>query len=253
VRLTPRSRQRGFIAAHAGALHSPRSGGTQDPYFANVSLLLHFEEAGGATVYVDSSSIAHTTANCRSSATGTVKFGTRAADMGATAHLGTAATVAHHASLSATTQDFTIEAWVYFVSLGSPTGAIIYTKSVGTGVHPYQLLKTNTNKFGFNGFNAASSQVYNLVGTTTVVTGQWYFVQGRRSGTTFALAVDGVQEATVTLGATTLIENASAKTSIGNYPDTAGAFNVRGFVDEVRFTKGVARAFALPTAAFPNR
>jgi hypothetical protein len=224
--------------------------GPTDPDFASVSLLLHMEGADAGTSFVDSSSNAHTmTAGGVTTSTAQAKFG------GSSMLVGTAGNsnqleTGDHTTLQASTEDFTIEAWVYFNALPATT-SVIYTKASGTGSYPYQLVRTTANKFRLLCLNSGGTLVVDITGTTTVTTGVWYFVQARRSGGTFALAVDGAQEATVTPGVSPTLFSGVTNTVIGNLNSTS-AFPVVGYVDEVRFTKGVARAFTLPTAAFPN-
>ena len=224
--------------------------GSGDPDFANVGLLLHCDGSNGGTTFTDSSSNGHTvTPTSVTTSTAQAKFGATSALIASSANTNRLE-VSDDASLVASTEDFTIECWVYFTSVAS--AAILYNKAFGTGLYPYQLYKSGGNNFGFRGFDNASSLIYDLTGTTSVTTGQWYFVQARRSSGTFALAVDGTQEATTTISSSTVLLPNAAPVSIGNYGNAAASFPVIGYMDDIRFTKNVARTFALPTAAFPD-
>lgn len=222
------------------------SGG--DPDFASVGLLLHMDGANGGTSFPDNSANAHTVSRVGvTTDTTTPKFGSASALI-STVNGANVLTVPHHASLSALTGDLTIEMWVYLTTINR--FCVFYSKQTGTGFSPYELYVTAGNKLGFLGFNSATALLYNLVGTTSLQVNTWHFVQGRRSGATFACALDGAQEATTT-PANDALFNAADPTVIGNFNSVSNA-SIIGKVDDARFTKGVARAFAVPTAAFPN-
>ncbi len=213
--------------------------GATDPNYANVSLLLHFDNnlTDNSPTPKTVTAVGNSTVSAAAS-----KFGGYSGFVDASGGTGSNYTVPDHADFNFPTQDFTLEAWVY---LTSSTTCAILNKSAG-GQYPWQFW-LNSNVLSFRGFNSGGSLVYSIGGTTTLSLNTWCFCQARRSGNTFALAVNGTQEATTTLGATTLLTNTDVLT-IGNIVTSP----LIGYVDDVRITKGVARAFALPTAAFPN-
>lgn len=216
-----------------------------DPNFNDVSILLPFHDPNGSTTITDYSPRPKTvtpsgTGNVSNTVT---KFGNNSYRQDAVGdYMGTP----NNAEFDPVAGDFTIEFFVQFTTISSQT---LVMKAIGTGVYPYQV-NISLSKFNFLCFNNSSSLIVNLTGTTTVTTGVLYFVQARRSGNDFALAVDGVQEATSNPGSHTLFAN-TGKFNIGG-DDVIGGNPLRGYVNNFRFTKGVARTFAVPTAQWPE-
>ena len=226
----------------AGDLGPTTSG---DPSYALVGILLHMDGANGGTSFPDNGPNALTvTPTGVTTSTAEFKFGTASALISTAAGTSNKLQVAHHASLDPVSSDFTVEGWVRFTLVNTN---IIITKQFDTGLYPYQLY-VNVNQFGFRGFDAGGALLYSITGTTVIAINTWYFVQARRSGNTFALAVNGVQEASTT--AAGALYSVGSPLVIGNYESTA-AYPVVGYIDDVRFTK-VARTFNLPTAPFPD-
>ncbi len=206
------------------------SGG--DVYYNNVSLLLHMENG-----YTDSSP------NNISVTPGTpttfaydpyYKFGAGSVVLNNT----TDAFVATHPTAFAVTanEDYTIEFWLK----PSSTGGFQYL------VYCYGSLVIFNNSGGIrveqNGGN------FGLEGGSFVV-GQWYHIATTKSSGTMRLFVDGVLVSTTTSNTT-----ASNQTNAGLNPGPFRSANGT-IVDEIRFTKGVARYtsnFTPPTAQFPD-
>ena len=103
--------------------------------------------------------------------------------------------------------------------------------------------------------------MYNGVGFNTVDSGSipsstWQHVALVKQSSTLRLYVDGVQAASTTIGNGGTVNNAPDVFTIGR----GGAYNAdyyNGYVDDFRWTKGVARypngtTFTPPAAAFPN-
>lgn len=93
------------------------------------------------------------------------------------------------------------------------------------------------------------------------VAGQWYHLAvDRDASNDFRIYCDGVVLGTTNL--TTSLATSTYTVSIGgaarwalDIGDTTGVYDVDGYIDEVRITKGVARyagAFTAPTVAYPN-
>ena len=226
--------------------------GPPDPYFSSVVLLLHMDGADGGTTFIDSSSANRVASNIGVVTKPDVKRFGSASALISTGPGDPRLSYTNSVDFDVGNGDFTIECWIY-VPTGHPTSnSVIMTKAVGTGTYPYMLNIDASGKLRFAGFNTSDVLIYNLQGTTVLAHDTMYFVQGRRSGDTLALAVNGVQEASVNVTAgASLRYNASAPLSVGNY-DAGGSYPVYGYIDDFRFTKGVARAFAVPTRPFPN-
>ena len=243
--LPPRSKQRGLITPALLGVVGSRSRVVTDPYYANVSLLLHLN-SGQNTGIIDNSANAYSpaTSSIATSATQSKFGGASGSFVGG----GIYASYTSTTPLDLTTGDWTIEAQVYF---NSTTGnQTITVKSTSTGFYPWLLWKNGTShKFEAYFYDTTNTLIGSIVGTTVATTGTWYGLQLRRSGNTFALAVNGSQEGSITSSAS-LRTNSSDPVWIGGFGGNSSTFN--GYLDEYRMTKGVARTFAAQTAEFPN-
>jgi len=86
-----------------------------------------------------------------------------------------------------------------------------------------------------------------IIGTTTLSTGQWYYIALVKSGSTFTLYLNGSSEGTST---TTVYPNASNLVALGfnNFGSASGDY-LNGYIDDFRITR-FARTISTPTAAF---
>ena len=209
--------------------------GNTDPYFSSVVLLAHFDGTNGSTTFTDSSNSAHTITSNNGAALSTTspKFGT--------ASLLTDGTD-DYASCSASTDwsfgtgtDFTIEFWIKADST-DPSGCGIAL--VGNSL--YVALLGSTFYFGNGAVNMVTASWSGL-------NDAWQFIMARRSGSTSELFINGVSQGTygssVTIGG-----NAELRVNTAPVWGETG----KGYIDDLRITNGVARANAVPTAAFPN-
>ena len=224
---------------------------TYDPYYANVSLLLHADGTNGSTSFPDNSPNPKTvTANGNAAVSTTQwKFG------GASAYFSTVSdslTVPKSSEfLPLANQDFTFEAWVYVTS--TPGGASAQIM----GIHQYGtsadwILDINSSMQLGLYLNSISTRFAN---TTNIISlNTWTHVAASRSGTgsdNLKIFVNGVGQSFSTNAS--LSENGPSNLSIGT--DTNGQSRYYGYIDDLRITKGVGRYtanFTPPTAPFPN-
>ena len=219
---------------------------TDDPYFANVSLLLHMDGSNGSTTFTDSSNNAvSVTANGNAQiSTAQNKFGGSSGSFSA-GHIITPAS----SLFDFGTGDFCIEFWCYFNSVAS-------NQRLGGGD-----LQSGGN-FNWAIYTTSSGQLDYYLGTGStwdiaaaksigaISTGQWYHVALVRNGTTFTGYLDGVSGSSTTSSA-----SLATNSTNGAFFGTQGSSNYDGYLDDIRITKGVARYtsnFTPPTAAFPN-
>lgn len=223
-----------------------------DPNFANVSTLLHFDGTNASTTFTDSAGSPKTYSaggNAQLS-TGQKKYGSAALALDGA---GDYITTPSNAAFDVGTGDFTVECWAY-VAGGLSAQRMLAAKTSGAGESPFFLYHTSGNKWAFTGYSSSAGVVaYSAVGTTTVSTGQWYHVAGVRDGNTFRLYVNGVQEASAAYAGN--LRSAAEPFVVGGFD--SGAQSLNGYIDDLRFTKGVCRypggtTFAPATAAFPN-
>jgi hypothetical protein len=226
-----------------------------DPYFANVSLLLHCNGANGSTSFPDSSVNNHTlvSTGCQVTTT-TPKYGTGAASF-ATASSSRLVIATPGSTLQLTSTDFTIETWVWVNTASTATG-ILVNKGSGTGNYNYELLvnanSTSDHRFAFRCINsAATTTAFSLTSPNTIVRDTWYHVAATKSGSAINLWVNGSSVASATSSDT--LFSTTANVSIGAFDN--GALPLGGKMDDIRITKGVARytaTFTPPIAEFPN-
>jgi hypothetical protein len=213
---------------------------TTDPFFANVSVLLHLNGTNGSTTIVDSGPGARTfTAfgNAQLSTTNP-KYGTACLLLdGNGDYLSSSANTAYDFGVG----DFSIEFWVNFTGTG--TQYIMDYAAANTSV--IAITPSSGNVFVY----CQGSFCINS-GSTPFTTSQWYFIQLIRSGGTWTIFRDGVQYAQAT-GQTTRTFGSSALALLVGIAGN-GAAPTNGRIDEFRMTKGTARAASLPISAFPD-
>lgn len=131
------------------------------------------------------------------------------------------------------TGDYTLEAWIYLVSLASD-GTIYGTGGVGAAD---QFTYTSTGQLFWAGQGTSAG---------TIVTNQWLHVAAARSGTTLKIFVNGDTKLTATVSGTTgqNLTAYIARRSDGNNP-------VNGYISNLRIVNGTAvytANFTPPTA-----
>lgn len=211
---------------------------TYDPYYANVSLLLHADGTNGSTSFPDNSPNPKTVtaADGASITTSIFKFGGGSGNFPGSARL--ALPLTNDLVLDG---DFTIECWLY------QTGT---TRKVVIGSN----LSVTNNQIQFNQaglntglYNGVGWQSLNLISSPT---NTWIFMVYQRLGTTITIYQNGTSLGTFTSGSTYNFSSGA----IGGLQNYAGDEWV-GYIDDFRVTKGVARYtsnFTPPTEPFPN-
>jgi len=227
--------------------------GSEDPYFYSNSLLLYGDGADASTAIVDSSSNAHavTVYGDAQISTNQSKFGGSSLYFdGSGDYLG----LPSSSQFATGTSDFTIECWYYPVSKVTAYPRIfqVGTAAWGTSDNWSFLDRHNSapTKFAWACVNLGGNSLL-LTSTTTVTDNVWYHVAVTRSGSTFRMFINGIQESTYTnSGAVTTSASTGAWVA-----SAAGANDSTGHahIDDLRFTKGVARYtanFTPPTGPF---
>ena len=215
-------------------------GGPTDPNFSSVSLLLPFDGSDGSTTFTDESNN-----NFTVTAGGNAQLDTAQSKFGYASLLldgsGDYISVPDNAAFDFGTGDFTIEFWLRWNSL-SGFQTIYDHGYTGSGA---LLLQTGSGNGRFIVYASGSivTQESDALGT-----GTWGFYQIVRSGSTLTIYRDGVSKG-----------SASNSTNFSVAADlcfgarlTTGVNNFNGWMQDIRITKGVARANSVPTAAFPT-
>jgi Concanavalin A-like lectin/glucanases superfamily len=241
--------------------HQPASGGnacTHDPDFADVSLLCHFDQSNGATTLVDSSSNAQAVLGSSGAAASTAhfEFGTASlAPGGGNTVPGGAASLYEFGA-----GNFTIECWAYWDGTSASNLATLMAFFPGFSGTEMWILGWNRNaspatlsfQWTTDGTNLTGSVATSGAYTPTANTWVSYAVD--RSGNTFRLYVNGAVVGTTTASDTIYTSPSFGSGNIGNSGFSA-ANGWTGYIDEVRYTKGVARyagAYTPATCPFPN-
>lgn len=212
-----------------------------DPDFASVYALMHFDGANGATTTVDVKGHPVVVGTGCQISTAQSKFG--GSSMSFT-RVNTAKVSFDLAALG--TQDFTIEYWVRFNSIGSADSMFDARPTGQNGPYP-DIVYVN----GGGGWNYFVSGGTVISGGSAVIN-TWYhvalckkagttrlFVNGSQVGSSFTDAVNYNVATTVPLGAS----------------QNTGNGNLDGYMDDLRVTIGVGRytsSFTPPPFAFPN-
>ena len=223
-------------------------GPTNDPYWANVVLLLHFDGD-----LVDEKGHAFSADGTTFTASG--KFAD-AVDIGGTAVTGGGANVVYLDT--ATTDlwlddgDFTIEGWVKNNATDNNRPRTLVALKYGSD--DYARIGINETGETFSGLVRTGVSTSSVISTSIVATtGVWFHVALTRNGDTYKYFVNGVDVGSTTSSYRIASQNISC--FVGN---SARSFvdALCGEIDDLRITKGVARytsAFDVPTEAFPNQ
>jgi hypothetical protein len=258
----------GGIQVDGGAVFGSQIGVNCDPYYANVSLLLHCEGTSSVTTgnLLDNGPYNNTLSSVSGSGysyyPGVSKWGTSSISGGGGAYgLYNDSTLWEFGS-----GDFTVECWAYAqsVSGGFATGFTrFFVGRAATG------LSTTTASWGLGytgstgawiqtapyvSMIGASGTAYDIFGNVGLTSNIWHHVAMSRVGNTVYLLADGSVRGTTTV--TEALKNpASAKLGISTYGNNGPNTPFDGWLDDIRITKGVGRysgSYTVPTAAFPN-
>ena len=226
-------------SAHPTSAAAGGGGGDTDSNFSNVSLLLNGD--GNAILDLTGKNNINTVGDVQIS-TSVKKFGTGSVKFDGT---GDYLDVSGTSDLNFGTGDFTIEFWLNLNSKGSTLQAITDPRSADSDVVPLIWIRPDGRVYYYtNGANQ-------IEGTTVLNTGQWYHVALVKNGNTTTLYLDGTSEGSVI---DTLTYTQPTTFRIGQRY-TGTAYNLDGYLDDFRITKGVARYtsnFTAPTSAHPT-
>lgn len=202
-----------------------------DPYWANVNIFLD-----GETV-ADTSSVAHSITNSGVTASTTQKkFGSKSLYFNGSSYMKVDGT-----DIGVGTGDFTLDFWVYQTSL--PTNGV-YVESRTTGATTNAYIFFADSGGGVTNYVDSGFYIFQNDGTLTL--NQWQHIAWSRSGTSSRLFIDGTLIDTVSDS----VDYSQDGFVIGAVYDGSAAF-LNGYIDNLRWTKGVARytsSFTPPAA-----
>jgi len=232
-----------------------RAGGpATDPDFSSVIALLHFDGANGSTVFTDSSDTGLTFTNA-----GTPTISTAESQFGGSSGLfekpGEATASNSDAALSLSNTDFTIEAWVFYLTSAIGTNGIGGTGTLQGSFGAWmRILSNNTVQvFIGRGIGPTAAITSAAISRDTWTHIAFTFVTATDTMTVWINGVDNGTE-------TSTLDPVATNCSVGRqYSETSGQAltdgDFEGYIDEFRITKGVARYtsnFTPPTEAFPD-
>lgn len=224
-----------------------------DPYWNSVVLACHFDGSNGATTFTDEKGHTLTAKGGAQLTTTSPQFGTACATLDGTGDYIVAATSADFVVGAA---EFTLEAWFYFAGFASnhAYGAVLLDlRPVGSLTSGMVLFANASGVLTARDSNATANQS----ASGKVAAGNWYHIAICRANGRMRVFVNGVavidyaHAINYAPASTTLIVGTAA-----DYQDTSANYKHNGKVDDLRFTKGVARYtadFSVPAEAFPNR
>jgi hypothetical protein len=240
------------------SLHLRDVGGSADPDFASVVLLLHLDGVDGATSTVDSSLSAHTMvfADDAELTTDQVKFGTSSLGVN-NSTLPDQADDSLYTTIVDTDFDFGGGLWTIELQYRADESAganALFTigNTAGGGTEVLNIILSNGNI----ALELNSGAVTNVF-TVPHVNSTWHhLVVQRKAGNIFECFFDGVESSSGDfVSATTLNTPVGDVILGGSGSGAAPGQPFEGYIDEVRVTKGVARYtgnFTPPTAASPD-
>ena len=221
--------------------------GSGDIYYSSSSLLMHFSGSNGSTTFTDSGPN-----NFTITPTGDVKITSSISKFGGTSGFfdgtGDSLTVPSAANAAFNPNNgFTVEGWVFFTS--NPNFQFIVSSVQGVG---------SFESYWFVGTTSGGNWRVSYGGASPVDTGvaivfnTWTHFALSCTSTNARLFVNGIQ-----IGAATVTQqNANMNIIIGEYGGGYNLYYFNGYLDELRFTKGVARytaSFVTQSVEFPNQ
>jgi len=217
-----------------------------------VKAMLHGNGTDASTTITDSSSGAHTW-----TASGNAQIDTAQSKFGGASILfdgtGDFVSTADHADYTLGTGDFTVD---FQVRPGAVDGTLIYPcgqahTTLADANTAWYFGRSAANKITFN--VVSGTTVTTVTSTTSVVAGSFFHVAGVRTGNTLKLFINGTQEGG-DIAFSSTVNDSTAVLAVG----AAGAFAsnlFNGWVDEFRFSVGVARwtaNFTAPATAYAS-
>lgn len=234
---------------------------TSDPHYANVSLLLHCDGADGSTTFTDSSAAPkNVTAfgNAKISTAQSVFGGASAAFDGAGDYL-VAADALDWSFLHNNTNSFTLEVAVYWDGASADL-IIMSTAAASADVGAIFGINGAAGRVAsFQRFRGVSGAIQRWTSTTGVVNAGWsriafVFNSDTGIGSFFINGVSAGSGLPTTSGSWSPSAAPPTYTlAIGRYQYSTPGGYFKGFLDELRITKGVARYtadFTPPTAPY---
>lgn len=220
---------------------------------AFTKLLSHFDGTNGIAESSDEIAGAWTFVGTSVLSTGQKKFGTSSLYCNTGKNY---VSTPNSANYNFGSGNFTIDCWVFPTTFDSSGGNFICGQSDASATTSSRqsniCIALNTKKLQLffwdsNGDILASNQ-----GNTTFAINTWYHIAAVRNGNTITGYVNGVPECTIDVTGKTLQASSQKFVvgSLGEYNNTS--VNIRGYIDEFRISKGIARWVADFSSSLPS-
>jgi hypothetical protein len=226
-----------------------------EPDFYWVTSLLHMDGTNGGNTFTDSSSLANTVTQVGTPTNSNTpaKFGSAVASFDGS----TDALSLTGSALILGTNDFTVEMFFYVPAASGdivdqyPTLFCVGGYNEVGGI--YIPFDTTNDSVGATYLSSPGTGQTLGVATTGISRSAWHHFALTRSGNNFNIWIDGVSAGATTPGVAIDVSLSSYRIGYDNSVSADGFF--RGYIDEFRVTKGVARytsTFTPTTSAFPD-
>lgn len=220
---------------------------TSDPFWANVTALLHFDGADGSTTFADQKGNIWTPSGDAQIDTAQWRFGGAS---GLFDGSGDYISTPNNAGFDFGSGDFTVEFWMRPAANVTST-QVLFCKAVDARARSFACAVVSDNRM-YMAISANGTNFTDYVSDVGVfASGVFSHVAYVRFGSVVSIYVNGVSVVSQAISGAIFTANCPAQ--IGGRPSDGQYFN--GHIDDLRVTKGVARYtanFSPPTAAFPN-
>jgi len=196
--------------------------------------LLHFDGADTSTTFTDESGKTWTASGNAQIDTAQSKFGGASGLFDGT---GDYIDTPDHDDFTVGSGDLTIDAWVKINGGAGTDRRIITQMSSVAAEYSFGLQIYTDNKFYFQ---VSNGTVFSAISNSAYTDTDWHHVAGIRYGNTLYIAVDGVFQTTTGNVTGVTVTNSTYKPTIGRAGEANAAY-WNGWIDEFRFSKGIAR------------
>ena len=231
-----------------------------DPYWANVSMLLHGDGANGGqnNTFLDSSTNNFTVTRNGNTTQGSFNpfvstYPYAVATNGGSAYFdgtGDYLTVPDNAAFTLGTNDFTIECWIYPTTTGVQ-GQFFGQSDSLIALPSFSLYRDTDNSIAARVFIAGTGK-FATSGVTTTPTNAWSHIAFVRNSTTTRLYINGVQRGSNATISTSSVDDSFGAVGVGSFGDyTSQLF--AGYISNARLVNGTClypsgTTFTPPTA-----
>jgi hypothetical protein len=237
-----------LLDARVTALVNAFDAANLDPYYSDISLLLHGNGINGSTLIIDNSPTPKTV-----TAVGNAQISTAQSKFGVSSILfdGNAdeLTTPSNNNFAFGTSDFTVEAWVFELARAQYAAVLEIGNHAINGILFMANGGSDTNgRIGIYCQNGGGFGASTVAGSLNA----WNHLAWVRSAGQLKCYVNGIGG---TSAAFTFNHTDTATITIGSTATVNLAYDFNGYIDDLRITKGVARYtanFTPPTAQFPD-